>query len=674
MKKIMILTITSLLCLSLFGCELLPSKKKSEGTKDNTKKATSEVNTNVVLEDEESINYAFNQVYPGGEVKDTDNGFSSVSDIKSLKAFRNGEYVNNFTSSSSRQDIKLELYSENKLRFVNVSNGYAFTLPYTDVNIDYEIAKYHVTMEFEKSTLNVSFESSNPYMSLANPWYTYNSEWLMRHLFNDDYINNNGLERTMPMEYTFTKTHSYGDLEFKDGFDCYFFGIKIKDPDGTIEKPYYNIAVVRLATDAKNFALFVMKSEENQQELMESIITSYKVFNAKGTPKNYFYSEAATKDPNWNEETLAYFNKLIDTEYVNWGVFSYSMPSNTPALVPGNSNYDSFLSGAKTVQQNIEAQWNHDYEIYPTYTHISWGSDLHYFPTNQANELAGGNGFNGKPVLQFTYQFTFNNNIVADEVTPMFDIMRGVYDEHFTKLAKDIKAYGKPVLFRLNNEMNTDWTSYSGMMTLLDPDIFNITWQRLYNIFVENGVDNVIWIWNPIATSCPYSSWGEDLCYFPGTDYVQLLGGTNYEFNNYSAETAATEIKSFKTLYSTLFKKNCQSFSTEWKLIISEFACGSGGATTGALGRNAQVQADWVTNMFKELNSATPADYVKQIRGAVWFNANDYSGTKISNRLQLCSKPGINDNEKYNDLGNTMAAFRQGFIDQDERLGITRDK
>ena len=136
---------------------------------------------------------------------------------------------------------------------------------------------------------------------------------------------------------------------------------------------------------------------------------------------------------------------------------------------------------------------------------------------------------------------------------------------------------------------------------------------------------------------------------------------------DYNERTAAAEIQSFKLLYEELFTKNCKSFSTDWKLIISEFACGSGGAYSGREGRNANVQAEWVANMFKEMNSDKPADYIKQIRGAVWFNCNDYVGNVISNRLQLVAKPS--SGEKYDDLADTMEAFRQGFADQDERIG-----
>ena len=280
----------------------------------------------------------------------------------------------------------------------------------------------------------------------------------------------------------------------------------------------------------------------------------------------------------------------------------------------------------------------------------------------ESRALAGGNGFNGKPALEFTYQYTTNNNLVDQEISPMFDIMRGKFDDYFKRLAEDIKKYEQPIMFRLNNEMNTDWTSYSGIMNLLDPDIFTSTWRRLYNIFIENGVDNVIWVWNPIAESAPYSGWGEDLCYFPGFDCVQLLGGTSYEFNNYTGD-AMTQYTSFKEHYSRLYDKNKNYFS-KWSMIIGEFACGSGGNATGELGRNRAAQAEYVKGMFEELNAEDPAPYAQQIKGLIWFNCNDYSGSQITNRLRFAMTPEFdifNRKEKYDDLTDTWAAFKEGF-------------
>ena len=342
------------------------------------------------------------------------------------------------------------------------------------------------------------------------------------------------------------------------------------------------------------------------------------------------------------------------------------MPGEEYALHAGSERYDSYLETSRNSQRGIENIWGHKYDIFATYTHLSSQGTPHHFPTDMAKELAGGNGKNGKPVLQFTYQYTTDNNTVATMTTPMFDIMRGKYDGHFRRLARDIKEYGKPVLFRLNNEMNTDWTSYCGMLTLLDPEIFNITWRRLYDIFEEEGVDNAIWIWNPIETSSPYSSWGEDINYFPGVDYVQLLGGTNYEMNNYTKEAAEKSYKSFRTCYKAQYEKNKDVFS-KWFTVIAETACGSGGNATGELGRNAAVQAKYVREMFDVLYTGEKEEWATRIKGIIWFNCNDidaYAGT-ITNRLCFYFPEDIKydypTNNNYADLAETWAAFKEGF-------------
>jgi len=588
-------------------------------------------------------------------------------DYELVHAFVDGEYVESINNNHDNLDIKLELFTDSSFVFINLADGYRFKMPYKPSKIDYKIAKNRIQMEVGDSILTVSNENKNPYLKQDDAWYIYGYEWLMCHLLNEDYINNNGLERITPNKYEFTKEHPYGDLKFKEGFDCYFFDIKIKDDNNMIERPYYNIGIVKVKDDASNFNLFVLKSKENRADLIKEIITNFTFINRVGVAKNYFYYENPKDDPDWSDETKAFFHKIQERQYCNWGVFSYSIPADANSLKETDENYQKFYNNSLKVKNEIEAKWQHIYDIYPTYNHLGKGkNELHYFPLDMARKLAGGNGFNNKPVLQFSYQYTTNNNLCFEQLTPMFEIMQGKWDEFFKKLALDIKAYGKPMLFRLNNEMNTDWTSYSGIMTLLDPDIFVMTWQRLYNIFKENKVDNVIWIWNPIAVTCPYCNWGEDLCYFPGIDYMQLLGGTNYEFNNYKAEEASQKIKSFEECYQYLFNKNAKSFSTNFKVILSEFACGSGGETTGELGRNRHVQAMWVKDMFDNFTSENPADYIKQIRGAIWFNCNDYDGDKIMNRLIISNRP-TSPNENYDDLVETMEEFKNGFIKQERR-------
>ena len=599
-----------------------------------------------IITDRESIEFAYGGIYKDNELADAKNGFSGASDITGARFMVNGEYKSSYREFNSRQDVKLELYNGDKVRMVNVSAGMAYTLPASDaLEVDYSIAKYRTQIALGDSILTMSAESSNPYTSNADPWGIYRDEWLLEHFDSDEYIAKNNLTRTAPVVYN--------DLTVKEGFDVYMYSVRIEDENNVVERPYYNVAVIRESDDVVNFALFVMKSKTDRTDDMKAIVDSYSRFNSRGVSRNYYKGGTPIANPKWNSETLEYYNSLTSSDKVNWGVFSWSMPGLESQLDEKNSYYKTILNNSQKMQNAIETAWDYQYDIYPTYTHIGYGdgdSNRHHFPSKMAETLAGGNGKNGKPVLQFTYQFTLNNNDTGSNSTPMFDILRGRHDEAFRRLAKDIKAYGKPVLFRLNNEMNTDWTSYCGMITLLDPDIFVMTWQRLYDIFEEEGVDNCIWIWNPIADSCPYSSWGEDLCYNPGTEYFQLLGATSYEMNN------GTTLTSFKERYTKLYNKNKDTFP-EFSVIISEFACGSGGDTSGALGRNAASQAKWVEDMFKEFNAAEKADYVKQIKGAVWFNCNDSAADgKIINRLRFMDP----DSDAYDDLGATIEAFKKG--------------
>lgn len=662
-NKKLIMIIAVAVAVILIGTIVLTTQlcKGGEGDSSSTSSGGENEVTDEIITDKESLEYAFTL---NDAFKDSKNGFDSVSDLTGARYMVNGKYAASFTKTNSRYDMKMELYNDKSVRIVNLSGGVAYTLPSTDISVDYTLAKYRTVITFGDSILSSSVESSNPYTSNATPWYIYSYEWLLCHLLNEDYYKNQNLTLLYGTECNYdvnSKTHNYGDTTTKPGFDIYRFDVLINDNEN-IERPYYHIAVVRKVGDEKYFNLFVMKSKTNQAEVMNELVQSMTLFSSKGVQRNYFNAGDVVEDKNWNTETRDYFRQISTSKTLNWGVFSKSISGT--GLVPGQGDYDSNYKQSKDFKEGIEAATGYTYDIYPTYTHLSWGSSKHRFNTAMSKQLAGGNGVNNQPVLQFTYQFTNNNNIVADEVTPMFDILRGDYDEQFRQLAKDIKEYGKPILFRLNNEMNTDWTSYCGMMTLLDPDIFTMTWQRLYDILIEEGVRNVIWIWNPIAVSCPYSSWGEDLCYFPGKEYVQLIGATDYEMNNY--DVGSTEISSFEKRYSDLYIKNCESGFKNWGVIISEFACGSGGNATGDLGRNAATQAKWVEGMFDEFCKDPQPAYVQQLKGMVWFNCNDYaSNSVITNRLQFFDPYS----ETYSDLSATIAAFKNGFSRLEAKYG-----
>ena len=628
MKKILIFIFVSIISIFIFtSCDENP-----------TEEVTPTMPTKPSIIDETKYELIWDEEY-----QDSKSSFNSNT-IKRSKLFYDGEYVSLDTKVSKRKDNKKEFYTDNSLRFVNTPDGYAVTIPSKDVDIDYSIADYRVQFGFNESVLTLTHEKSNPYGNNVSGWKTYYNEWVNRYINNPKYLEDNNLSYTEEVSST---------EELLDGYVVDTYSIRINDAD-KIDKPYYNISIIREEKEYIEFYLLVMKSKTNQTDVHKEIIKSFKQVKEYGYPKNHIGQFENKPNPKWSEETLNYFKKINDPETFEFGFFTHSLVDDVDQanreLVRGRVLYEN---------KRLYDLNGYNQEICATYSHVAWGDKSMNFPLTLARDLASGNGYNEKPVFQFTLQYTTNNNNVniyntENNYTPMFNILRGVYDDYFIQLAKDIKTYGKPVLFRLNNEMNTDWTSYCGMMTLLDPDIFKLTWQYLYNIFEEYDVDNCIWIFNPIAVSCPYSSWGEDLCYMPGIDYVQALGLTRYEMlndeNNY---------KSFKDGYTILYNKN-KDYWMNYPWVVSEFGCAAGGEITESgdrtvLFRNKELQAQWVSEMFDCLANKEENEFCKKITVMVWFNANDYKDGLIMNSLHLSSS-----------LVDTHAAFKEGFKKVDE--------
>ena len=564
-----------------------------------------------------------------------DISFKTADDVLKVKWMLDGKPSLSYRKSlrKASSDLRYEFVGADCMRFVSESDGYAVTLP-LDLGLvpDYTLAKYAQRFEGDGISLRITMERVNPYPATKEYYDIYTGEWLDRYISNSNYISQNGLK--------FLESVVKDDESLLEGYSVNLSSIYAQG----LDLPYYKIALVRPVGQWSKFGFLVYKCRDRSAlRQFDHILKTFKVITNFGTSKNYVEPQKARPNPKWNARTAAYYDKLLAQKTFDFGVFSYSMPGDNEP-----ENVASTREKLRAETSRLEAVFGRPFDIMPTYSHIAWYSSKMEFPSTLAGEFAGGDGFNSKPVLQFTYQFTTNNNNVSSYnstqcQTPMFDILRGVYDEDFRKLASAIKAYGYPVLFRLNNEMNTDWTSYCGMMTLCDPEIFILTWRYLYDIFESEGVDNCIWIFNPNAVSCPYSRWGEDLAYYPGDAYVQALGVTNYEMGN------NVPFESFRDRYNLVYNTNKELFS-QMPWIISEFACGSGGATTGVEMRNGHYQAEWVRGMFQDFLNYDSNPYLHPLKGGVWFNCNDYAGEQTTNFLRL--DPALTE---------TLDAFRWGF-------------
>ncbi len=573
---------------------------------------------------------------------DAANGFSDDASVTKTVCYFNGEATEEYLKPAADGDVKQIFYNaQGKARVVNLAHGYAVTLQTADFTPDYRFSAQRSRYTSDCFVMNISREDKSPYGNTADGWKIYLTEWVNRYVADDGFLSCNDISRTRAVRES---------TDILPGYTVLNYDMVINNA-GDIKMPYYNIAIIRKNDEYVNFYLLVMKSAACADDTMDAIVRSFKEVEAVGTARNQETALVCEMPEHWNAQTKAFYQKLLDQKTVDWGVFSASMVDEYDP-----DEYSRQAARIEGEYNRLSEALDYEYALMPTYTHISWDTRINEFPAKMAEKYAGGNGFDGKPVLHFTYQFTTHNNTQLERYTPMFDILRGRYDEQFRRLARDLKAYNKPVLFRLNNEMNTDWTSYSGIVNLLDPDIFILTWERLYEIFLCEGVDNCIWIFNPIAKSTPYSNWGEYLSFLP--EHLQVLGLTSYEMGNGDA------LRSFKELYTELYEKNSPYFDN-YPWVISEFGAGAGGEKKydydrrvyddTVLGRNAELQAAWVDEMFECFAHSQEEGYAfcKNIKGAVWFGVNDYASVDGQNYITnyFCLDDGVS---------KTLEQFRKG--------------
>lgn len=315
----------------------------------------------------------------------------------------------------------------------------------------------------------------------------------------------------------------------------------------------------------------------------------------------------------WSEETQALYEKLNDfSTPLDWGIFLQ----------------DFYVNGFDHELTAMEKKLDYTFPVVLYYRHFP----THEFPTEVMQE-----NYEAGRLVELTLQLTDNNNTDMFAKSPLLDIYRGNMDQELRQWARDAAAFGHPFLFRLNNEMNSDWTSYGGVVNLADPAIFTAVWQRIYRIFEDEGVDNCIWIFNPHDRQAPPSNWNNSLAYYPGNEYVHMIGVTGYNNGTYYTQWAE-EWREFEDIYDQIWEEYHPHFSS-FPWIITEFASSGIGGDKVA----------WIEDMFEHIN-----DY-PNIRMAVWFSFADFdesSGGTPARTYWLDETP------------ETLDAFRQGLKKQ----------
>ena len=162
------------------------------------------------------------------------------------------------------------------------------------------------------------------------------------------------------------------------------------------------------------------------------------------------------------------------------------------------------------------------------------------------------------------------------------------------------------------------------------------TFDDFYDIFQEEGVDNAIWIFNPNAEDCPPAHWNSYVSYYPGDNYVQLIGLTGYNTGEYYKELYHEKWRTFDEIYKEPYDKYMNVFG-KFPFIITEFASSSVGGDKAA----------WITDMFAQIKK------YENVRAALWWSSADYD-MRPETYKQLARPYFLDETE------DTTAAFREG--------------
>lgn len=491
----------------------------------------------------------------------------------------NGSFAD--TLGTAEDDNKrIDSYSSDLNQYTDYANGYSFLYP-SWMTVDVSLSAVRTVFSDDKTRIEVYYDSFYGTQTTARDYIYYGNKFVTKspeHMVSTDTWYNAGERSVHLLEWTRRK------LARVPG-----------------DKNHYACAEI-IKNDKEVYTVFIKSSEPISGAA--DLVAGLKLFERQGMARNS--RSMAASATQMNVETRAFFGKYFAPESpLNWGIFEPSAPQNMTYLA--------------------ELEKNVGYS-FPFLLHYQMFDE--YFPVMGLQKA-----YDQKKYVELTLQTVGSGEANAlwagsnRNETIVYDILDGKYDDYFADYAGHLKDFGHPVLFRLNNEMNGDWCWYSAIYTGKDTELYQAMWRYIHDIFQKNGVDNVVWVWNPHDLSRPAFKWNHYLMYYPGDQYVDIIGLTGYNTGNYFP---GEEWREFAEIYPPLEREYAAVFNKP--MMITEFSSNSVGGDKVA----------WIHRMFDQIKT------LKSIKVAVWWSGIDYDQQGRPGRIYL-----LNENQAVID------AFRE---------------
>jgi mannan endo-1,4-beta-mannosidase len=483
----------------------------------------------------------------------------------------NGEYST--FAAGPADDVKVTCYvDDNYERLTDYANGYSLLIPH-GLTVDASLSPVVTVLANENLRIEVYYDNFEGTPATTDDYASYSNKFI-----------NNARDHTLLCDETYRQ----------NGFKIHLLEwTRRKLVQVPHDKNFY--ASIELAKNTNEVYTVIIKSTGPIANASE-LAASFMLTERRGIPR--FNRPISPEHTRLNTETRAFYDKFFGVKSpLRWGIFEPAAPQTFEKL------------------DELEKQLNYTFPVLLRYQ--SFDENLPLLALNAAQA-------NGR-VVELTLQTTYN---FADNAGAIYDILDGKYGDYFALYAKQLKEFGHPVLFRLDNEMNGDWCWYSAQHYGKDATLYTAMWQYVHRIFDDNGVDNVLWVWNPHDLSFPDFKWNHYLMYYPGDEYVDIIGLTGYNTGTYFP---GEHWREFDSIYPKIYAEYDQHFAKPF--MITEFGANSVGGDKSA----------WLARMFDQIGQ------LGKIKVAVWWNGIDYDADGRPGRVYI-----------LDETPETTAAFRQG--------------
>lgn len=335
------------------------------------------------------------------------------------------------------------------------------------------------------------------------------------------------------------------------------------------DKSYY--ATAEIAKSNNEIVTVFMKSSKPIHDF-DAILSTFRFIDTKDVSLDLQVFNPSSRE--MSEVSEKFMEEFFSNESkLQFGIFEPEAPGRTINL------------------DRIENRLSYEFPVVVRYQHMD--ESLPIYELQKAKDMGR--------VVELTLQTTINKNGKVVDLTK--NILDGEYKTYFENYGKALKELDYPVLFRLNNEMNGDWCMYSAYHYGKDADVYIALYRYLFGIFEGQGANNIIYVWNPNDKSFPNFSWNSYMAYYPGDEYVDIVGLTGYNTGNYYS---GEYWHSFETIYDNFYFEYAKRFNHPF--MITEFGSSSHGGDKSL----------WIEEMFKIFPK------YDRIKIAIWWSGIDW--------------------------------------------------